>query len=148
MKPLFLLLILSPVILLAQPRRMDAIDANKEVTGINYVQSIPGSMGNDQCTRASDIRITDNGEYLTIVVFRHIITALDSAGEVSAADSHVSEADAITALPPVAVVKLNSTVIPVSKADKVATLPPLPVAQAGTITTLPIVRLPVADIPF
>ena len=76
MKRLLLLLILSPIILLAQQRAQDAIDSNQDIA-IN-LRSMASSMSNDRCTKVADIHITDNGENAAIIVFLHVITASDS----------------------------------------------------------------------
>lgn len=39
------------------------------------------SMSNDKCTRVAEIRISDNGEYVTTVVFLHSVTGADTITE-------------------------------------------------------------------
>jgi GH24 family phage-related lysozyme (muramidase) len=77
MKRMLILLALLPVILLAQQQGHDAIDSNQDIA-IN-LQSMAASMSNDQCTKVAEIRTTDNGEYITTVVFLHSITEPDTA---------------------------------------------------------------------
>jgi lysozyme len=79
MKRLVILLFLSPVILLAQSPAQNAIDTDQDFAAKN-LQSMSSAMSNDRCTKVADIRITDNGEYPTVIVFLHTITASDTIG--------------------------------------------------------------------
>ncbi len=174
MKRLLLLLFLSPVILLAQTRRKNVIDSAKDAAAIN-LQHMSASMQNNPCTKVAELRTIDNGEYITTVVFHHIITAADSAvretetitelhplsvvkfhtedipvskpGIVTLPPPPVFRAVTITALPPLPVFKFDTEHIPVSKAEIAMTLPPVHFSQAEKITALPLVTLNTADIP-
>lgn len=121
MKRLLLFLMLSPVILLAQTGRKDDIDS---IAAIN-LQSLPASLSNNlMCTKVADLRITDNGEYTTIVVFLHIIAASDSADKV---DIPTGKTDTVTPVNPLSVVTINTDDMLFAKADILTYHPPLPV---------------------
>jgi len=121
MKRLLLFLMLSPVILLAQTGRKDDIDS---IAAIN-LQSLPASLSNNlMCTKVADLRITDNGEYTTIVVFLHIIAASDSADKV---DIPPGKTDTVTPVNPLSVVTINTDDMLFAKADILTYHPPLPV---------------------
>jgi lysozyme len=143
-----LLLIFFPVILIAQTRRMDIVDSNKDFAA-NNLKSIPPAMGNYPCTTVADMRIIDNGEYLTIFIYRHTITAADSAIRLDEENIPPGKV-AIAALAPAELVKLNTEEIPVSKVELTLTLPPFPAVQDDSITTVPplaLLKLNMKEIP-
>ncbi len=132
MKRLLLLFLLAPVILLAQTQRKQVIDTNKEAPAFD-IQSIFGVIGNNPCTRVANIRInhntTDSGEYITTVVFFHILSVSDSAN-----------IDTINAIPTLDISIINIESIPAGNVEIATNIPPLPIPDVGIIPPL----LPIA----
>lgn len=127
MKPLLLLLILCPVILSAQPQQKNPVDSNDDEAVAN-LKAMAASMSNDKCANVADIRVFDNGDYRSIVIFRHVITALDSAGP-------YRKSEVFTPIPlrPVVTFRIS---IPVTTTALITTAPRLPRLAGETVAML------------